>query len=379
MLFDSCHIGGIDASCRIVRSATFEGKADAQGFPSAGLSQMYTTLADGGVGIIITGMIAISKLEPRQHCQIRLDDDTCIAPLAEVVRQIHAHHGKIIAQLVIMGSSIMVPEGDDRIIISPSGIPEKIGRIVKESTALTADMIKQLIAEAGAAARRAKEAGFDGVQFHGAHGYLPSKFLSPFFNHRTDAYGGSLENRARFLLDCIRSMRSAVGPDFPIWVKLNCDDFMKEGSFTFDECKQVAQWLADASVHAVEISGGNMSSLPRKGPLRAIRRTKEPMYFASYAAVIADALKDKADVGVVGGFRNGEDMEHLLTTTQLSFISLCRPLLRQPDLPVLWKHGHTEPATCISCSRCFGAEDVDCIFHKKEENHSFKKEITQTI
>lgn len=380
MLFDSCHIGGIDARCRIVRSATFEGKADSQGLPTEKLTHMYETLADGGVGVMITGMMAVSQLEPRQHCQIRIDDDDCIMPLSRMVRGVHDHDGKIVAQVVIMGSSIMLPEGEGRTIISPSGITEKIGRTIKESTALTFEQIKRLIRDAGQAARRAKQAGFDGVQFHGAHGYLASKFLSPFFNHRTDSYGGSLENRARFLLDCVREMRRVVGPDYPIWVKLNSADYMKEGSFTFDECKVVAQWLAEAGVNAIEISGGNMSSLPRKGPLRAIRRTKEPMYFEPYAKDIAAELKDTAtDVGVVGGFRNWPDMEQVLETTDIAFISMSRPLLRQPDLPNLWKNGDMEPAACISCSRCFGAEDVDCVFHKKEEVAGFKKEFARTV
>lgn len=380
MLFDSCHIGGIDARCRIVRSATFEGKADSQGLPTEKLTHMYETLADGGVGVMITGMMAVSQLEPRQHCQIRIDDDDCIMPLSRMVRGVHDHDGKIVAQVVIMGSSIMLPEGENRTIISPSGITEKIGRTIKESTALTGDQIKRLISDAGQAARRAKQAGFDGVQFHGAHGYLASKFLSPFFNHRTDSYGGSLENRARFLLDCVREMRRVVGPEYPIWVKLNSADYMKEGSFTFDECKIVSSWLAKAGVNAIEISGGNMSSLPRKGPLRAIRRTKEPMYFEPYAKEIAAELKDTTtDVGVVGGFRNWPDMEEVLETTDIAFISMSRPLLRQPDLPNLWKHGDMEPAACISCSRCFGAEDVDCVFHKKEEVAGFKKEFARTV
>jgi len=380
MLFESCHIGGINAACRIVRSATFEGKADAHGLPTQKLTDMYTTLADGGVGVMITGMMAVSKLEPRQHCQIRIDDDDCIAPLAQMVEGVHAHGGKIVAQIVIMGSSIMLPEGEGRTIISPSGITEKIGRTIKESQALTFEQIKRLIRDAAAAAVRAKKAGFDGVQFHGAHGYLASKFLSPFFNHRTDSYGGTLQNRARFLLDCIRAMRAAVGPDYPIWVKLNSADYMKEGSFTFEECKIVAKWLAEASVNALEISGGNMSSLPRKGPLRAIRRTKEPMYFEPYAKDIAMAFTDcSMDVGVVGGFRNWQDMEQVLEATDLAFISMSRPLLRQPDLPHLWESGDNEPATCISCSRCFGAEDVDCVFHKKEEVAGFKKEFARTV
>ena len=120
MLFDRCRIGGIDAACPIVRSATFEGMADAQGYPTDKLAQMYERLADGGVGVMITGMMAVSTLEPRQHRQIRIDDDSCVAPLADMVRRVHGHGGKIVAQIVVMGSSIMMPEGEGRIIVSPS-------------------------------------------------------------------------------------------------------------------------------------------------------------------------------------------------------------------------------------------------------------------
>ncbi|MCH4166394.1 MAG: NADH:flavin oxidoreductase [Megasphaera sp.] len=365
MLFESCHIGGIDAACPIVRSATFEGMADEQGHPTQRLVQTYETLADGGAGIIITGMMAASTMEPHQHRQIRIDTDDCTTPLADMVHHVHTHKGKIIAQLVIMGSAILLPEGMNRIIVSPSGVPERQGRSVRVSQELSPEQIHQLSADAANAALRAKEAGFDGVQFHSAHGYLASKFLTPYFNHRYDQYGGSLENRARFLLESITAIRNAVGPDYPVWVKLNCADFMKDDGLTFEESKQVMQWLADKSVSAIEVSGGNTVSLPRQGPIRAIRRTKEPMYFAKYAAEAAALLKGKTTVGVVGGFRTAQDIEQTLASTDLSFISMCRPFLRQPNLPALWKNGSTDAATCISCSRCFGADDVDCIFHKQ--------------
>lgn len=365
MLFTTCRIGGIEAACPIVRSATFEGMADEQGHPTDSLTQVYTRLADGGVGIMITGMMSVSQLEPYQHRQIRIDDDSYIPALKHMTDEVHRHNGKIIAQIVVMGSSIMVPEGDNRMIISPSGVVEKLGKTTQESHALTIDEINRLIDDAGKAALRAKLAGFDGVQFHSAHGYLASKFLSPYFNHRTDEYGGSLENRARFLLGCLAAMRAATGESYPIWVKLNCGDFMKEGSLTFDESKQVMAWIAEEKANAIEVSGGNMSSLPRQGPIRAIRRTKEPMYFAGYAAEAAALLKGKIDVGVIGGFRQAQDIENCLASTDIAFVSMCRPFLRQPDLLNQWKAGSTEPATCISCSRCFGAEDVDCIFNKK--------------
>lgn len=369
MLFDTCRIGRIEASCRIIRSATFEGMGH-YGIPTENLTKMYEKLADGGAGIIITGMMATNKLEPRQHCQIRIDDDECIAPLATVVSHVHEHGSKVVAQLVVMGSAILlpeVPEGESRIIFSPSGVTEKVGKWTQESQALSIDQIHELTEAVASAAKRAQTAGFDGVQFHGAHGYLASKFLSPRFNTRTDEYGGSLENRARFLIETITAMKQATAPDFPIWVKLNCADFMEEGSLTFEESKQVMTWLSEAGVDAIEVSGGNTSSMPRKGPIRAIKRTKEPMYFKSYAAEAAALLKGRTDVGVVGGFRSAAEMEEALSETDLAFISMSRPFLRQPDLPKRWKNGDTEPSLCISCSRCFGPENVDCIFNKREK------------
>lgn len=371
MLFDTCRIGRIETNCRIIRSATFEGMGR-YGVPTENLTKMYEKLADGGAGIIITGMMATNKMEPRQHCQIRIDDDQCIEPLAKVTQHVHDHGSKVVAQLVVMGSAILlpeVPEGEERFIFSPSGVTEKVAKWTQESKALTIDQIHELIEAVARAAKRAQEAGFDGVQFHGAHGYLASKFLSPHFNTRTDEYGGSLENRARFLLEAIAAMRKSVGPDYPIWVKLNCADFMKDGSLTFEESKQVMTWLAEEGVDAIEVSGSNTSSLPRKGPIRAIKRTKEPMYFKNYAAEAASLLKGKIDIGVVGGFRSAEEMEQALSETDLAFISMSRPFLRQPDLPKRWREGDTEPSLCISCSRCFGAENVDCIFNKREKEN----------
>ena len=314
--------------------------------------------------LIITGMMATNKMEPRQHCQIRIDDDECIAPLSQVVDRVHQHGGKIVAQLVVMGSAILMPEtpeGETRIIFSPSGVTEKVGKWTQESQALTVDQIHELTDAVAKAAARAKKAGFDGVQFHGAHGYLASKFLSPHFNTRTDAYGGSLENRARFLLECIAAMRQAVGADYPIWVKLNCADFMKDGSLTFEESKQVMAWLAD------QASTPSKSAAAIRHPCRAKARSGYPPHegtdvLQSLCSRGSCLLKGKTDVGVVGGFRTIADIEEALESTDLAFISMSRPFLRQPDLPNRWKSGDTEPALCISCSRCFGAENVDCNF-----------------
>ena len=198
--------------------------------------------------------------------------------------------------------------------------------------------------------------------------------MSPHFNTRTDAYGGSWKTGPASSWNvsppCARPSR-----DYPVWVKLNCADFMKDGSMTFEESKQVMTWLADMGVNAIEVSGGNTSSLPRKGPIRAIRCTKEPMYFKAYAAEAAAMLKDKIDVGVVGGFRKVEDIEDTLESTDLAFVSMSRPYLRQPDLPNRWKSGDTEPASAFPVPAASVPKMLTAFsINKKKRNKTPKKE-----
>lgn len=364
MLFDKSRIGGIEASCRLVRSATFEGMANDDGTATDRLLDCYRTLAQGGVGIIITGMIAVGTIEPHQRHQWRADDDRFLPSLRKIVASVQENGGKIIAQIVLMGSQIaLVKFAAGRKIVSPSGVLET--SLKQSSEALTVAEIGQCVKDYAAAAVRMKAAGFDGIQLHGAHGYLISKFLTPHYNRRTDKYGGSLENRARFLLEVLDAIRQEVGPDYPVWIKLNCADFMESDGFTFEESKQVVQWLAQHGISAVELSGGNTSSIPRQGAIRPIRRTKEPQYFANYATEIANATD--IPVGVVGGFRNPVDMEALLCSSKLAFLSLSRPLIKEPALPNLWRGGDTSPSTCISCSRCFNPEGITCVVNQRQK------------
>lgn len=365
MLLDKGYIGRLEVANKFVRSATFEGMADDQGQPTQQFLDCLGDLADGGVGVIITGMMSASTIEPYQHKQIRADRDRFIPSLTRIAEYVHKKNGCIIGQLVIMGSQVSKPEGvsERRKIISPSGIEELKTKEV--SAAMTIEEIKQSVQDYADAARRVKEAGFDGVQVHGAHGYLASKFLTPYYNRRTDEYGGSLENRARFLLESMRAIREAVGPDYPVWVKLNSADFMEEECFTFEECKIVAKWLEEAGVDVIEMSGGNISSIPRQGVIRPIRRTKEPQYFFAYAKEIADELS--IPVGVVGGCRSIDTLEESVAGTKIAFVSLSRPLIKEPDLIRRWKEGDRSDATCISCSRCFNPEGIFCVLNKKKD------------
>ncbi|MGX8709924.1 MAG: NADH:flavin oxidoreductase [bacterium] len=206
---------------------------------------------------------------------------------------------------------------------------------------------------------RAKKAGFDGVQLHVAHGYLLSRFLTPYYNRRTDEYGGSTKNRARVVLEICRDVREAVGPDYPVLVKINCDDFMEQG-FAFEECKQVCKWLQEVGLSAVEISGGTRLSRPNEGTIRKVTPDTES-YFKQYAAEIAEVL----DIPVisVGGHRDISKLTDIVNQTKIQYISLCRPFIREPDLINRWVSGDTTPAKCISCTKCFGAQ-TQCIFNK---------------
>jgi 2,4-dienoyl-CoA reductase-like NADH-dependent reductase (Old Yellow Enzyme family) len=207
-----------------------------------------------------------------------------------------------------------------------------------EPVPLTHDEIEDLISRFATAASAAKEAGFTGVQVHAAHGYLISQFLSPRSNQRTDQWGGSLENRARFLLEAVRRVRAAVGPAFPVSVKLNSADFQK-GGFAFEESLQVARWLEAEGIDLLEISGGSyeqpaMMDLdgmePADRPKVAASTAAREAYFVDFAKAMKAELKTMP-LMVTGGFRTRAAMEHALSNAAADLIGIGRPLCGDPD------------------------------------------------
>ena len=187
------------------------------------------------------------------------------------------------------------------------------------------------------AARRLKQAGFDGVQLHGAHGYLLAQFLSPLRNRRSDRYGGNLENRARFALEVFGAVRSEVGPEFPVMIKLNAHDFL-EGSTTEEDSAYLAARLARAGIDAIEVSGGTPGS-GRLGAVRPDIETREDeAYFRPQARAIRAAAPD-VPLMLVGGLRSLEVMDEILAPGDADCLSIGRPLIREPDLPLRWERG----------------------------------------
>ena len=344
-LFEPARIQGIQLRNRMVRSATAECMAKVNGEPKPGLSEVYRDLAAGGVGLIITGHMFVHRTGKAHPGMTGIDDDRLVRPLSELVPAVHQAGGRIAAQINHAGRQTRDPSVADP--VAPSEVPASGHRA--GARALTLDEIETLVESYGRAAARAKAAGFDAVQIHAAHGYLVSQFLSPLTNRRTDAFGGSLENRMRFLKRVAGAVRDAVGPGFPVLIKLGLRD-EDEAGLTLADGLQVVARLAEFSIDAVEISGGIAGSRNFNIPT-AIRPGQNEAYFRPWAVQARRATD--LPILLVGGFRSLESMEATLASGDAQFISLCRPLICEPDLAHRLQSGAQTASRCVSGNRCW--------------------------
>jgi 2,4-dienoyl-CoA reductase-like NADH-dependent reductase (Old Yellow Enzyme family) len=360
-IFETTHIGGIELKNRLVRSATWEGLASADGKVTPALVRIHEDLVDGGVGLIISSYMYMQGIGKQNAGQIGVHSDEMMSGLAELAQVVHDRDGKIVGQIVHCGGQADRRQAGGLQPVAPSAI-DSPGYSVTPSE-LSVGEIHDIIEDFAAAALRLKKTGFDGVQLHGAHGYLLAQFLSPLRNQRTDEYGGSLENRARFSLEVYRAVRAAVGADYPVMIKLNASDFL-DGSTTEEDACFLASALAAEGIDAIEVSGGT----PGSGKLGAARPDiKEPSdeaYFLPQAEAIRRAAPS-VPIMLVGGIRSPEVMEEILAAGTADYFSMSRPLIREPGLPARWQSGDRQRAACISCLGCFGparkGEGIRCV------------------
>jgi 2,4-dienoyl-CoA reductase-like NADH-dependent reductase (Old Yellow Enzyme family) len=227
--------------------------------------------------------------------------------------------------------------------------------------------IEDLAGAFGQAARRAQEAGFDGVQLHSAHGYLLSQFLSPAFNQRQDEYGGTIDNRVRAALAILGRIRSEVGGNYPVLAKINSQDFIT-GGLSEDDSLQAALRLERAGVDAVEVSGGTMLSGDLMPPRAKINTEEREAYFRDAARRFKGRLG--IPVILVGGVRSFGLAERLVKEGYADYISMSRPFVREPDLVRRWQSGDLRRATCVSDNQCFGAamsgEGIFCVVERTQ-------------
>ncbi len=335
---------------RLAKAAMTEGLADAEGRPTEDLERLYDLWSQGGAGMLLSGNIQIDRdhLERPGNVVIDAEPDadmkTALARWAEAATVNGNHFWAQVSHAGRQTQANVNPHPK-----APSAVPLGLpGKQFGEPVAIDAAEIPVLIDRFAIAAAACKEAGFTGVQLHAAHGYLLSQFLNPRANRREDEWGGSLENRARFLLRAVEAVREAVGADFPVSVKLNSADFQR-GGFAFEDSLLVAAWLQQASVDLLEISGGSyeqpkmmdMGGLEESEDQHVAQSTAErEAYFVDFAR----AMRDKVSIPlmVTGGFRTRAAMEHALATGGADLIGIGRPMCYNTDAPKQLLEGKTE-------------------------------------
>ena len=355
-LLEKANLGGVEVNNRFVRSATWENMADEEGYATEKLTDLFVDFSKGGVGMIITGMARITPDDLAAPHMIGMYDDKFIDSYIEMNEKVRSHGAKIAVQLV-GGSSQSKYRARKRRIIGPSPIEDKMYRVTPEE--MTLEDIKAVRQAFAQAALRAKKSGFDAVQLHCAHGYLISKFLSPYYNQRTDEYGGPIKNRARFLFELYNDIRDLCG-DFPLFIKINCRDFNGDDpEMSREESLSVCSRLSQMGLDVIEVSGGMAGSPELERPIRNARKEENQAYFFKQAKIVADAVE--SDVITVGGHRSFERMEELLNTTEVGFFAMSRPFTCEHDLLRRWEKYPNYMPMCISCNKCWAPHGTRCI------------------
>lgn len=350
LLFEKTSIKSLNLSNRSVRSATWTGLGDERGYVTDQAVSFYGELGSGGIGLIVTGYQYILTNGIQLPYMIGNYEDGQIEGLSRLAETVHSYGGKIIPQIVHAGALANVKlfrEGDE--VWGPSAIPHTVtGKTPME---VGKNEILKLLEAYAAAAARSKQAGFDGVQLHGAHGYGINQFLSPVWNKRSDAYGGSANNRYRFLAEVLEAVRGAVGDDFPVMIKLGVHDYV-DGGLEPDETVKVARRLAEDGIDAIEVSGGSAASPKGFAPIRKVKKVPED---EAYFAELARCIKESVSVPVVavGGLRSLGTVQAVLSERKADYVAMSRPFIREPHLIKRWEQGDTSPALCISCGGCF--------------------------
>lgn len=364
-LFEKTTINDLVLENRLVRSATWEGMCDDDGRPTPQLDSCYKDLARGKIGLIISGYTFVRPDGKQLPKKMGIHTDDFAEDMKRLTASVHDAGGKICLQIVHAGGQTSAASAG-RQPLAPSAV--EVEQFPEKPAEMTQQDIDEIIAAFVQAARRAKEYGFDAVQLHGAHGYLINQFLSPLTNRRHDDYGGSLEKRCRFLMEVYRAVRDIVGADYPVMAKLNGDDFL-DGGLEAKDAVYAARLLDQSGIDAIEVSGGTSASGDHN-PIRVKIKTPEQ---EAYNLKLAQQIKKEVTcpVMVVGGFRSIDVIEKVLQEGSADYISLARPLIREPDLAKRWHDGNREPAHCISCNGCFKpglkGEGIYCVVKKKEQ------------
>ena len=321
---------------RIAKAAMEENMADLHQAPSKALKQLYKTWADGEPGLLLTGNVMIDRRAMTGPGGVALENEQHLASFREWADVARAKGVHFWVQLSHPGRQTMANLGQQA--LAPSAIALDVGSFSKmfaKPKAMTEDDIQDVIKRVATRARLAEQAGFTGVQIHGAHGYLLSQFLSPLSNHRTDRWGGSLENRARLLLEVIRAVRANVSPSFCVSVKLNSADFQR-GGFDETDARAVVEMLNTLPIDLLELSGGSYEAPAMQGEARDGRTLAREAYFLDFATQMASIAT--MPLMVTGGIRRLPVVQQVLDSG-IAMAGIATALTLEPQLIKQWREG----------------------------------------
>tara|TARA_B100001057_G_scaffold10378_1_gene9837 strand:- start:1182 stop:2402 length:1221 start_codon:yes stop_codon:yes gene_type:complete len=315
---------------RIAKSAMSENIGTLSNAPTKTLINAYKVWAKGNPGLLITGNVMIDSKALGEPRNVVVEDYTHFDLLKVWAKTVEGTGVHLWPQLNHPGRQAFKTINKE--IVAPSAVPLKMGgisKMFKLARPLTEEEIFEIIKRFGNSARIMKEAGFTGCQIHGAHGYLVSQFLSPLSNTRKDQWGGSLKNRTRFVREVYREIRTQVGPDYPVGIKINSTDFQR-GGFTEAESIEVVQFLSREGIDLIEISGGTYEKPAMVKGSRKKSTFEREAYFLDYIEK-ARKITDKPLL-LTGGFRSVKVMEDALADGKLDVIGLGRPFCLYPNL-----------------------------------------------
>jgi len=334
---------------RFVRSATYDGMAATTGQVSSSQIKLISDLAAGRVGLIIHAIMYVHPSGQISSFMNSLAEDEFIPGMQKLTRAVHQHGAKIAVQLYHGGREARFVKTKKQLPMAPSVIADD-PFYQGPYREMTEEEIHEVIEAFGRAARRARQAGFDAVQIHGAHGYLFSQFLSPFTNRRKDRWGGSLANRLRLHREVYRAIRRNVGEDYPVLIKLGVEDGFA-GGLTLAEGMEAAQWLAKTGYDALEISSGVRGEKYAGTEYKTkINKPSREGYFRDRAKEIKKLVN--VPVMAVGGLKSIVMMEDMIQNKEADFISLCRPLISEPALIGEWEREPQKKPRCVYCNKC---------------------------
>ncbi len=350
-LFEKTNIKSLELANRFMKSSTWSGTGDKKGFVTDLALAFHNETAKGGVGLILSGNQIVMTNGMSMPYSIGNYDDSQAEGLKRLADCIHKEGCKGVVQishsLARANPKLFCAEGDEMwgvsaVPYSPdSPVPREMNR----------NEITRLVEAFAAAAKRSSTCGFDGVMLHGAHGYGLHQFLSPAWNRRGDSYGGSLQNRYRVVGEVLEAIKGTVGPNFPVMFKLSAQDFVK-GGLEPPEALEIARRLEHDGIAAIQVSACcTVSNLDKHCPKKEILEPNDEGYLLDFSQFVKESVK--VPIIAVGGIRSLSTAENVVKSGKADYVSLARPLIREPNLINRWKNGDIAKAKCISCNGCF--------------------------